>query len=324
MVQWHFIVVCGCLKLEVFQLFKSYPDLQDKLSGDASFDAVLIAGPTASGKSALALDIARQLSGVVINADSMQVYEELSILTARPTPAEQGEVPHRLYGVLAGDDPCSAGRFAEMATSEIQRAVAQKQIPIFVGGTGLYFQALLEGIAPIPDIASDVRAEARSRFEVLGSEKFKDLLRKIDPDFVGALEVLDRQRMIRALEVYEQTGKPLSFWQSQKGQPVLDGQILRIVLDVDRAELYRRCDARFLAMVEKGALGEVEALLQKRLSPDLPVMKAVGVRELAGVLDNKLSLEDACIQAQTATRRLAKRQLTWIKSHMIAWNRVKS
>jgi len=287
----------------------------------ARIDGILIAGATASGKSGLALALARALDGIVINADSMQVYRDLRILTARPTRDHTALAPHRLYGVLAGNDPCSAGRFAALARDELARAHALGKLPVLVGGSGLYFKALEEGIAPMPEISPDVRAAVREDLHTLGPERFRDLVAACDPAFVQSLAVLDPQRMSRALEVYRQTGHPLSDWQQCKTTPVLSGRYLKLVVERDRAALYQRCDARFLEMVDDGAVAEVERLLALGLDPAVPVMKAVGVPELAAHLRGEISLDAAIARAQTATRRLAKRQLTWIRGNMISWKR---
>ena len=291
--------------------------LQDKL--EAPLAAVFIAGATASGKSALAVAVARLLDGVVVNADSMQMYRDLAVLTARPTQEQMAQAPHRLYGVLDGRDPCSAGRFVEMARAEAAAVWAAGQIPIFVGGTGLYFRALEGGIAPMPDVDPGVRAAVRAELDGVAAAALPERVAEVDPDLAANLTVVDRQRAVRALEVFRQTGVPLSVWQKRPGNPVVAGRVLKLVVDVERAELYRRCDARFVQMIADGAEAEVRALLARGLDPALPVMKAVGVPELAAVERGALSLDAAVTQAQTATRRLAKRQLTWIRSNMITW-----
>lgn len=287
-------------------------------------DAVFIAGPTASGKSALAIAVAQQLDGVVINADSMQMYRDLAVLTARPTEDQMAQVPHRLYGVLDGNDPCSAGRFAEMARAEAAAVRRDGKVPIFVGGTGLYFRALEGGIAPMPEIDDDVRAAVRAECDGVTTDGLRARVAEIDPGLAGRLPVVDRQRAVRALEVFRQTGVPLSVWQTKPGDPVESGEVLKLVVAVERGELYRRCDARFEHMIADGAQAEVRALLARGLDPSLPVMKAVGVPELAAVERGALSLAAAVVEAQMATRRLAKRQLTWIRGNMIAWDVISS
>lgn len=279
---------------------------------------LLLAGPTASGKSALALALAEEFGGAVINADSMQVYRELRVLTARPSPAEEARAPHRLYGVVSATDHYSVARWLAAARAEIGAAIAVGQVPILVGGTGLYFQALTEGLSPVPDIDDAVRAEARSLADEIGSEALHGRLAAEDPEGAAKLRPSDPQRLIRAWEVLRQTGRPLSYWQ---GLPPDPPGLMRpwrgMVLAPERERLYGRCDARLVAMIESGALEEVRAIAD--LDPALPARRALGVPELVAHLRGEMSLDDAIQQAQTATRRYAKRQLTWLRNKMISW-----
>jgi tRNA dimethylallyltransferase len=273
---------------------------------------IIVAGPTASGKSALALALAEEFGGTVINADSMQVYRDLEVLTAQPEAAERTQVPHRLYGIIDAAEPCSAGRWRALAAAEIERALGQAAIPIVAGGTGLYLQALVEGLAPVPHVPAPVRAEARLLHRRLGGQAFRCALAALDPQAARRLTASDAQRLIRAYEVATATGQPLSAWQAEHG-PAPDLAAAAIVLMPPRPALFAACDARFLAMVERGALAEVAALRARQLSPFLPAMKAVGVPELGALLEGRLTQEEAVAAAQQATRRYAKRQYTWFR-----------
>lgn len=280
----------------------------------------MLTGPTASGKSNLAFSIAETLAkqninSVIINADSQQVVAELRILTARPSPEEEARIPHKLYGFMPAAQACSAGKWLNFARMEIDWARSQGMQPIVVGGTGLYIKALMQGIAEIPDIDPAVRAQATSDFEQMGKESFAERLKHVDPEFFERLKVYDRQRLIRAYEVWLGSGKSLSWWQKQGATVPYPAEVLHLFkLEIDREELYRRCDARFIAMVEQGAPDEVKQLLDLQLSPDLPAMKSVGVPELAAYLRGEMTLEAAIEKAQQATRNYAKRQLTWLRN----------
>jgi tRNA dimethylallyltransferase len=283
---------------------------------------LLIAGPTASGKSALALRAARALGGEIVNADALQLYADLRVLSARPSEEEQGGIPHHLFGVAEGADGWSVGRWLRAASPIIGDILARGRTPVVVGGTGLYFKALTEGLADVPPTPAAVRQSVASTFDALGEKRFRDLLASADPDAARRIEAGDRMRLQRAMEVLEATGRPLSAWQADSA-PALDPYAWRAVAIVpDRAELYARCDARFDAMLAAGALGEVRALLAKALDPNLPVMKAVGVRELERHLAGELTLEAAADLARQETRRYAKRQLTWLRNQTPDWPRV--
>ncbi len=276
---------------------------------------VVIAGPTASGKSALALGLARRLGGVVINADSMQVYRELRILTARPTAPEEAAVPHRLYGILPAAEPCSAARWLELARAEIAGARSAGRVPIVTGGTGLYLRTLDRGIADIPEIPAGTRRALAERLEAEGLAALRARLSLLDPVTAARLEPNDRQRTLRALEVWEATGRPLSAWQAD-GRRGDEAPIAWIWLDPPRADLHARAAARFAAMVRDGALEEVRAFLALGLDPALPAMKALGVPELGRHLTGELGLEAAIERAVTATRQYIKRQTTWFRHQL--------
>ena len=268
----------------------------------------LIAGPTASGKSALALALAERCNGVVINADSAQVYRDLRIVSARPSPAEEERAPHRLYGYRDGAEACSAADWAADARAEIEAAHAASRLPILVGGTGLYLRTILDGIAPVPDIDPAIRERVRS---FIADDAYA-ALRSEDPAAAERLRPSDTSRIARALEVVRSTGKPLSEWQREKVGGIGDAvTLLPLILLPPRQWLYERCDARFGCMFSDEGMNEVRALLERKLNPLLPVMRAIGVREIAAYLDGTLSREEAMQAGRTATRQYAKRQYTW-------------
>jgi tRNA dimethylallyltransferase len=271
---------------------------------------VIVAGPTASGKSALALALAELFGGTIINADSQQVYRELAVLTARPGTTETARVPHRLYGVIDAGESCSAGRWLKLARAEIAAAHDAGRVPIFVGGTGLYIEALLRGLAELPEIPAAMRAEAQALHASLGGAAFRALLAEIDPEAASRLPPSDTQRLTRAYEVAKATGRPLSAWQRrQEPGPAL--RAAAVVLLPPRETLYAACEARVMGMMKGGAEAEVKVLLARGLPPDLPAMKAVGVRELGALLDGRSSYAEAIAAMQQATRQYAKRQYTW-------------
>jgi tRNA dimethylallyltransferase len=285
--------------------------------------AVLIAGPTASGKSALALALAEAVQrrgrpAVIVNADSMQVYDALRILTARPTPEEEARVPHRLFGHVAAEERYSVGRWLADVRPVLEEARSAGRLPFIVGGTGLYFKALTEGLAAMPDIPETVRRRWTYRFTEIGAEGLHRILRQRDPLAGAAIPPTDAQRLVRALEVLDATGRSIRDWQRQgTGEPLVDpAEARRYVLLPDRARLYARIDRRLEGMVAEGALEEVRALMARGLDPDLPVMKATGVRALAAHLSGATPLEEALERAKTETRRYAKRQMTWLRTQM--------
>lgn len=287
---------------------------------------ILIGGPTASGKSALALDLAQKNCGIIINADAMQIYEGLPILTAQPTSAERREIPHELYGVLDAAEASSAGKWLALATDAITRTFAAGRTPILVGGTGLYFRALLGGLAEIPPIPDEVRAETVRLYDHSGEEKFRERLARLDSDSAQRLARNDRQRLIRAYEVAVHTGRTLGEWHEKgdKGMKEKGGFCIPSIphslipqthlLLPERETLYAACDQRFLGMIDRGAIEEVKTILKRGLDPGLPAMKTIGVREIAAYLKGELSLDEAIAKAQQATRNYAKRQVTWFKN----------
>ena len=276
---------------------------------------LVIGGPTASGKSALAADAARRFGGVVINADSMQLYRDLPILTSWPDDALRARAPHRLYGVLDGAERCSAGRWRSLAIAEIERAQEDGALPILVGGTGLYLRALLAGLAPVPAIPEDVRAAVRALHEREGSAGLHARLAVRDPEAARRLEPGDSQRVMRAWEVIEATGRSLLDWQAERHEGFAGGAAV-LVLEPPRDALYDACNMRFERMMAAGALDEAARLLERGLDPGLPVMKAVGVRALLDHLSGVTSLERAVALGRQETRRYAKRQTTWFRTQM--------
>ncbi len=271
---------------------------------------VIVAGPTASGKSALALALAQEFDGTLINADSQQVYRDLRVLTARPSAAEEGRVPHRLYGTIDAAESCSVGRWREAAIVEIDAAKAAGRLPILVGGTGLYIEGLLKGLAELPAIPAASRDAAQALHAKLGGAAFRDELAKLDPEAAAKLVPGDTQRLTRAYEVAIATGRSLTEWQRHPvATPAFKAGA--IVLLPERAGLNPALDARVERMMAAGAVDEVRALLARGLAPELPAMKAVGVREIGAWLAGNTTREAAIAAMQQATRRYAKRQYTW-------------
>lgn len=270
----------------------------------------LIAGPTASGKSALALALAERTGGVVINADSAQVYRDLDILSARPSAEDKARTPHRLYGYRDGATACSAADWAADARAAIEEAHASNRLPILAGGTGLYLRTLLDGIAPVPEIDPAIRAAVRA----LDTAEAYRLLGAEDAQAADRLRPTDTTRIARALEVVRSSGRPLTAWQSERIGGIGSQFALQpLVLLPPRDWLYARCDARFEAMLGKDGVAEVEALLARKLDPALPVMRAIGVREVAALLDGSMNRAQALAAGQQATRNYAKRQYTWFR-----------
>lgn len=274
---------------------------------------MIIAGPTASGKSGCALALAAEFDGTIINADAMQLYKELSILTDRPSPAELARAPHRLYGVLSASDPCSAGRWRTLALKELTIASSEGRLPVVVGGTGLYLKALTSGLAPVPPVPPSMRIETRLLFERLGEKDFRAELSRRDP----GMEALprDTQRLLRAFEVLAATGKPLREWQRRtQGENQELFRYACVVFDPPREALYAAIENRFERMVERGALDEVRRVMD--LDPSLPAMKAVGLKELAAHLRGETDLPEAIRRAKQASRNYAKRQVTWFRHQL--------
>lgn len=269
---------------------------------------VVIAGPTASGKSALAIALAEQIGGVIVNADSAQIYRDLRILSAAPSDEDLKAAEHRLYGVHDGALPCSAADWARMARREIANVHASGRTPILVGGTGLYLRTLVEGIAPVPAIDPHVRARIRET----PVDENRAKLQTLDPDAAARLNAADTSRINRALEVILSTGRTLAEWHSRRDGGIANDVELRpLLLLPPRKWLYVRCEERFARMIELGAVAEVETLLARKLNPNLPAMRAIGVRELARYLHGEITLDEAVAAGQQATRRYAKRQYTW-------------
>jgi tRNA dimethylallyltransferase len=289
-----------------------------------SCKAVLIAGPTASGKSALALEFAQKIDGVIVNTDSMQVYRDLRILTARPTIDEETRVPHRLYGHVDAAVNFSAGGWVSDATSVLSEVRAQERVPIFVGGSGLYFKALTRGLSSVPPIALEVRESVRARLERCGVEALHVELAQRDPASAERLKPRDRTRIARALEVVEATGRSLTDWHRDGLPPLLPpGQFSAVFLELDREQLYARIDARFDAMLKAGALEEVAALGARHLDPLLPAMKAHGVPALLRHLRGEITLDEAAVIGRADTRHYAKRQFTWFRHQLPEFEWVK-
>ncbi len=260
---------------------------------------LIVAGPTAGGKSACALDAAEEFNGAIINADSMQVYAELRILTARPPPADEARVPHRLFGVFSATDACSAGRWLKMATAEIESAWAAGRLPIICGGTGLYIKALTEGLSEIPEIPKEIRARAGALYDRIGGEAFRGELAALDRDAAARLPSGDRQRLTRAWEVVTHTGASMASWQAKSSAPPLAARFAGVTLTPPRQDLHAACAARFERMLAAGAVAEVRALLGLGPDPGLPAMKALGVPELAAHIRGEMSLDEAAEKAKT-------------------------
>lgn len=291
--------------------------LRDDGDGKGGTKAVLIAGPTASGKSALALALAEATGGVVINTDSMQVYRDLRIITARPSPEEEARVPHRLYGYCDAAVNCSAGTWVADAAAALAEARAANRLPIFIGGTGLYFKALTRGLSAVPPIPQRVRDDVRARMERDGVEALHAELARRDPVSGEKLKPRDSARVARALEVIEATGRALPDWHRDGLPPLLEPEGVKAVfLAPERKDLYAQIDRRFTAMMDAGALDEVAALAARKLDPMLPAMKAHGVPALIGYLAGAITLEQAVYTGQIDTRHYAKRQFTWFRHQL--------
>ena len=283
--------------------------------------AVLIAGPTASGKSALAITLAERLGGTIVNANSMQVYRDLRIITARPTPDDEARVPHRLYGHVDAAENYSVGRWCADAGAALDDIRREGRLPILVGGTGLYFKALTQGLSVVPPTPPDIRAAVRARCDAEGSTALHAELARRDPATAAKLKPGDRMRITRALEVLEATGRSLADWHRDGMPAMLDpSEALMVFLDVDRDELRRRIDARFDTMLEHGALDEVRRLAARNLDPMLPAMKAHGVPWLRRHLAGEIALAEAAEGGKADTRRYTKRQVTWFRHQMPGWS----
>ncbi len=288
---------------------------------------MLIAGPTASGKSAVALAVAEAVGGVVVNADSMQVYRDLRVLTARPAPEDEARIPHRLYGHVDGSEPYSVGRWRADMADVLQRSIQRPHVlnqnpplPVIIGGTGLYFAALAGELADVPPVPEEARTHWRARGLAEPPEALHAELARRDPVMAARLRPTDPQRIIRALEVIDGLGRSLAEFQAGEGEGLIDpAKTIRVVLEVEPEALRGRIDARFDGMMEAGALEEARALTERRLDPALPIMKAHGMPWLAAHLRGEMGLDEAITRAQGDTRRYAKRQRTWFRQRMTEW-----
>ncbi len=279
--------------------------------------AILIAGPTASGKSALAQSVAQRYGGVVVNADSMQVYRDLRILTARPTVDEEQTVPHRLFGHVDGAENYSVGRWLEDFRATLDELAGQGRVAVVAGGTGLYFKAALQGLSDIPAVPAEVRARVREGARGRPPQELHAELARVDPETAGRLRPSDPQRILRALEIFAATGRPLARFQGARTEPLLDStRCPAFFIAPSRPELFARINARFDNMIEAGALGEAQALQARRLDPLLPVMRAHGVPHLLNFLGGQISLDEAIARGKSDTRHYAKRQVTFARHQL--------
>lgn len=280
-------------------------------------DYIMVAGPTASGKSALAIDLANAFDGVVINADSMQIYADLKIVTACPDAQEQAQAPHRLYNVLDGGQACSVGYWLGLVTDEVEKVRAAGKLPILCGGTALYLNAAQHGMSEIPDIPEALHQAVIAEHKAKGGQAMLEELAEVDPVIATRLTAGDSQRITRAIEVYRQTSRPLSAWQNDPPRGKLSGNAFNFFIAPDRALLYERIDRRFAEMWDQGALDEVAALIERQLDPKLPIMKAVGVPQIADYLAGTCDKATALAEAQKQSRRYAKRQFTFFRNNFI-------
>lgn len=286
--------------------------------------AILIAGPTASGKSALALKLARETGGVIVNADSMQVYAGLRVLTARPDAADEAESPHLLYGHVDPAESYSTGRYARDVAALVDEGAFAGKKAIFVGGTGLYFRSLIQGLSRMPEVPESIRQKWRAAAQDEGATTLHRLLAECDPVAAAAIHAADAQRIVRALEVFDASGKPISHWQKSAGAPAVDpGSARLFVIEPDREELGLRISRRFDAMMGEGAMEEARATGARGLDPSLPAMKAIGLRELLAADRGEMAFDEAVEHAKIATRQYAKRQMTWFRTQFgPEWRRI--
>ena len=278
--------------------------------------AVIICGPTGAGKSSLALNLAEKFEGVIINADSVQIYREIKILSGRPTSDDYRKAPHRLYGIMSIFKPCTLGIWRKMALETIKECELSGRLPIICGGTGLYIKFLLNELSAIPEISPSIKLEAREKLKELGNENFRELLSKNDPVSASRIKSGDTNRLLRAWEVFTATTKPLSYWHKKSRKAGSQHKFFKVCLMPERKALYSICDQRFLEFVEQGAVEEARAFDFITASPELPASKTLGLLELIKYTKGELELSDAVEQAQRATRRYAKRQLTWFRHQL--------
>ncbi len=278
--------------------------------------AVIICGPTGAGKSSLALNLAEKFEGVIINADSVQIYREIKILSGRPTSDDYRQAPHRLYGIMSIFKPCTLGIWRKMALETIKECELSGRLPIICGGTGLYIKFLLNELSAIPEISPSIKLEAREKLKELGNENFRELLSKNDPASASRIKSGDTNRLLRAWEVFTATTKPLSYWHKKSRKAGSQHKFFKVCLMPERKALYSICDQRFLEFVEQGAVEEARAFDFITASPELPASKTLGLLELIKYTKGELELSDAVEQAQRTTRRYAKRQLTWFRHQL--------
>ena len=276
---------------------------------------IVVCGPTASGKSALAMKLANELNGEIINADSMQVYNELKILTSRPNTNDIENIPHNLFGVRKMVEPCSVHTWIKLANKSISQIIDRGRIPIACGGTGMYIHYLSKRLSKVPEIPNIVRLQAREKLKVLGNENFSRELIKLDPFLGNKIPIGDGQRLTRAWEVMKATGQSLAVWNSETDQAT-GLNLYHVLLIPDREILYRICDQRFLGFIDQGAVAEAETIKNMNMDPSLPAMKALGLSQIIKYLDGEMHLDDAIKQAQQKTRNYAKRQMTWFRNQL--------
>jgi len=282
---------------------------------------ILLSGPTATGKSSLASKLAEKIDGEIINADSIQLYRDLFILTARPN-IEKEKIKHHCYGILEGDINWSVGNWIDAINEILKEVINRKKVPIVVGGTGFYFKAITDGLSPIPDIDKSIRLKIENELEKNGLEELQKRLAIVDPKASEKINPNDKQRIIRALEVYEGTNKRISEFWLMKREKIINYESINFKIDADRKWIYKNCDLRVDYMFENGVIEEVRYLLNKNYSKTSPIMKAIGVDEITLFLNNDITIDRASELIKFKTHQYAKRQITWINNQMISWNSI--